>query len=289
MGLLSGLEKFGFRSLDKVDVYEDEKKKEDDKNTKKALSELTEPEMLFEKTYQCPVCEQELKVKTLKQGKAKLLGTEVDLRATYQNIDPLKYGAILCKCCGYAALTNYFNTISDPQIRLVKENISAKYTPSGKVEGEIYTYDDALEIHKMALLSAVVKRGKASEKAYICLKSAWLMRGKAELMLAENPDAKEELAKIKESEMEYLKEAYKGFITAMETETTSTICGMDTPTLSYLCASLAYKTGEYQEAQRMLSRVMVMQSANRRIKDKCLDLKELITVELKNNNVRYKN
>lgn len=277
MGLLSGLEKFGFRSLDKVDVYEEEKKKDDEKNTKKAIVDLSEPEMLFDKTYTCPVCEKELKVKTLKQGKAKLMGTDVDLRATYLHIDPLKYGAILCKNCGYAALTNYFAAVSDPQIRLIKENISSQYTPSNKAEGDMYSYDDALEIHKMALLNAVVKRAKASEKAYICLKSAWLMRGKAELLENEKPDAKDDIAELYESEQEYLREAYKGFINAMETETTATICGMDTPKLSYLCAALAYKIGEYEEAQRMLSRVMVMQSANRVIKDKCADLKELIS------------
>lgn len=276
MGLLSGLEKFGFRSLDKVEVYAEEKKKEEEKSAKKAITELTEPEMLFEKTYECPVCEKELKVKTLKQGKAKLMGTDIDLRATYQNIDPLKYGAIICKNCGYAALTNYFNTVSDPQIRLIKENISANYTPSGNTNAEIYSYDDALEIHKMALLNAVVKRAKASEKAYICLKSAWLLRGKAELLENEKPDAKEEIAAVYESEQEYLNEAYKGFVTAMETETTSTICGMDGSTLTYLCAALAFKTGAYEDAQKMLSRVMVMSGANRRIKDKCTDLKELI-------------
>lgn len=282
MGILSGLEKFGFGSLDKVDVYEDEKKKEDEKKNSKALAALTEPEMLFEKTYECPVCEKALKVKTLKQGKAKLLGTEVDLRATYQNIDPLKYGAILCKNCGYAALTNYFTLLSDPQIRLIKDNISSQYKASNTSEKEVYSYDDALEIHKMALLNAVVKRSKASEKAYICLKSAWLLRGKAETMVAEKTGSKEEILQLKQSEKEYLQEAYKGFVTAMETETTSTICGMDTPTLSYLCAALAYKVGEYDEAQRMLSRVMVMQGANRRIKDKCVDLKELIFEKLKN-------
>lgn len=283
MGLLSGLEKFGFRSLDQVDVYEDEKKKEEEKSNKKALADLTEPEMLFDKTYTCPVCEGELKVKTLKQGKAKLLGTEVDLRALYQNIDPLKYGAILCRKCGYAALTNYFNSVSDPQIRLIKENITSSYQSSFQPESDMYTYDEALEIHKMALLNAVVKRAKASEKAYICLKSAWLLRGKAELMEKENPEQSEEIAKLKASEQDYLQEAYKGFITAIETESTTTICGMDTCTVSYLCAALAYEIGDYEESQRMISRIYVMPGVTRRIKEKCMDLKDLVAAKLKQN------
>lgn len=280
MGLLSGLEKFGFNSLDKVELYE-EKEKEEGKNNKKAVADLTEPEMLFEKTYKCPVCESELKVKTLRQGKAKLLGTEIDLRAVYNNIDPLKYGAILCNKCGYAALTNYFNTLSDPQIRLIKENITASYSSTNIAQGDMYTYDEALEIHKMALLNAVVKRAKASEKAYICLKSAWLLRGKALLMKKETPDAKDEILKIRGTEKEYLAEAYKGFMTAISTETTSTICGMDTATVSYLCAALAYELGQYEEAQRMVSRIYTMPGVTRRTKDKCMELKELIHEKLK--------
>lgn len=280
MGLLSGLEKFGFRSLDEVEVYEDEKKKEEEKNNKKALSDLTEPEMLFEKTYKCPVCETEMKVKTLKQGKAKLMGTDVDLRAIYMNIDPMKYGAILCRKCGYAALTNYFNQITDPQIRLVKQNITANYNPGAYVESDMYTYDEALEIHKMALLNAVIKRGKSSEKAYVCLKTAWLYRGKAELRKQEGAPAEEieELAKL---EKDCIKNAYEGFTTAIETESSQTICGMDGPTVSYLCAALAYELGEYEEALRTMSRIYVMPGVNRRTKDKCTELKELIAEKKK--------
>lgn len=275
MGLLSGLEKFGFRSLDEVQVYEEEKKKEDDNNGKKRLLDLTEPEMLFEKTYICPVCENEMKIKTLKQGKAKLMGTDVDLRAVYMNIDPMKYGAILCRKCGYAALTNYFKQLSDAQVRLIKQNITSKYNPGVYVERDMYTYDEALEIHKMALLNAVVKRSKTSEKAYICLKTAWLYRGKAELRKQENAPV-EEIEELNKMEKDCIKNAYEGFTSAIETESSQTICGMDSPTVSYLCAALAYELGEYEEALRTMSRIYMMPGVNRRTKDKCAELKELI-------------
>lgn len=282
MGLLSGLEKFGFKSLDKVEVYEEEKNKKEDQQKRKALSELTEPEMLFDKTYVCPVCEHEFKTKMVKANKAKLLGVDIDLRPKHQNIDTLKYGAILCRKCGFAALTGYFNNpISDAQIRLIKENISSKYSSAPDTDKDMYTYDEALEIHKMALLNAVVKRGKASEKAYICLKAAWLVRGKAELLLKENPEAKEEAAKLIAEEKEYLSEAHKGFLTAIETESSATICGMDSATVSYLCAALSYELGEYEEAQRAISRIYTMLGVNRKTKEKCITLKELIQEKLR--------
>lgn len=282
MGLLSGLEKFGFKSLDKVEVYEEEKNKKDDSQKKKALSELTEPEMIFDKTYVCPVCDNEFKMKMVRANKAKLLGVDIDLRPKHQNIDTLKYGAVLCRRCGFAALSGYFNNpISDTQIRLIRENISEKYSSSSNLDKDMYTYEEALEIHKMALLNAVVKHAKASEKAYICLKAAWLIRGKAELLLKTSPEAKDEVAKLVAEEKEYLAEAHKGFVTAIETESSTTICGMDSPTVSYLCAALSYELGQYEEAQRAISRIYTMPGLNRKTKEKCITLKEMIQEKLK--------
>ena len=77
-------------------------------------------------------------------------------------VDSLKYDAILCPKCGYAALNRYFNFVMSSQAKNIKEKISANfhYQPEA---GKIYTYDDALTRHKMALLNTVVKNGKSSE------------------------------------------------------------------------------------------------------------------------------
>ena len=57
-----------------------------------------------------------------------------------------------------------------------KENISknVQLTPH---QGEIYTYEEAMERHKLALACAIVRQSKGSEKAYICLKAARVLRG----------------------------------------------------------------------------------------------------------------
>lgn len=253
-----------------------------EKSTARTPKTPTESDMIYAKTYVCPVCEQEFKVKTVKQSKARLLGTDIDLRPKYRTIDPIKYGAILCKSCGYAALTNYFDGLSDSQIDLITENISKKYVPNPRPEEDIYSYDEALEIHKLAYISAVVKRAKTSEKAFICLKAAWILRGKVE-ELTDKGASEEEIAKAKTEENNYLIEAYKGFIMAMETESTTTICGMEPAKLTYLCAALAYETGEYEESQKLVSRIFVMPDATKSIKDKCTDLKDLLNEKLKKN------
>ena len=112
----------------------------------------------------------------MKTGKARLLGTDQDLRAKYEGIDAVKYDVILCPHCGYAALNRYFNNITKVYAKLIKENISSK-VQLHTYDDDIYTYEEAIERYKLCLANAVVKRTHASEKAYICLKSGWLMRG----------------------------------------------------------------------------------------------------------------
>lgn len=282
MGLLSGLEKFGFKSLEKVDVYEEEKMKQKQASEKmKEKKEITEDDLIYEKTYTCPVCEREIKNKTVKSAKAKLLGTDVDMRPRYQGIDPLKYDVISCNFCGYSALSRYFEGIMEPQIKLIKEKISSSYTHTPEQGQGILTYEDALERHKLALLNAVVKKARSSEKAYICLKTAWLMRGMGEALDQNAEDYESKRKECKEGELECLSEALKGFMTAMSNETSSTIAGMDSTTLDYLCSALAYETGDFSTAQKLIANVILSPNANRRIKDKAMELKAVILEAIK--------
>lgn len=105
-GLLSGLEKLGLKDLENMDVFEEEKKKEAiEQANKQKVPEVHEADFLFDKTYACPVCDSKIKVRTMKAGKAKLLHTDLDLRPVYEHVEPLKYDAIICPECGYAALS----------------------------------------------------------------------------------------------------------------------------------------------------------------------------------------
>ena len=65
--------------------------------------------------------------------------------------------------------------------------ISANFRPHTEYK-ELYTYDEALERYKVALANAIVKLAKPSEKAYICLKTAWLLRGKGEKLDKADPE-----------------------------------------------------------------------------------------------------
>lgn len=275
-GLLSGLEQFGLGELSKRDVFEDvngEKKSstKDNKGTKE-VKEKTEEEYLFDKSYTCPCCDREFKTKAVRTGKAKLIGTDMDLHPKYQGVDPLKYDAVVCPNCGYAALTRYFDKLLFAQSKLIKEQISPKFTKLPET-GAFFSYEDALLRHRLALVSAMVKKSKISERAYICLKTAWILRSKAEQET--NPEEKKELAA---QELEFLTTAYDGFVEAIQKEMFP-ICGMDESTLNCVLCELGRRIGRFEEAYRLVGRILTSRSSSERIKNHARMIKEKIQEE----------
>lgn len=279
MGILSGLGDFGLGGLEGLDIYEEEEKESKKKAAAAAPPKVEEKDLIYDKSFTCPVCGGEFSAKIMKSGKAKLLGTDLDLRARHEGIDAVKYDVLLCPSCGYAALSRYFSTIGSgsAQAKLIKEKISTSVRVT-KYEDEVYSYEQAYERYRLSLVCAVVKKAKASEKAYICLKSGWLMRGWRE-SIQESSDAKK-IEELKKQEEEYLQNAYKGFLEARQSEGFP-MCGMDETTIDYLVAVLATKLKKYDVASRMVSSILASSMANARMKEKARDLKEQIIEEMK--------
>ncbi len=272
-GLLDGLEGFGLDNVCKMKVYGDIEEKNKKSVEGEVKKEKTEEDYLFEKTYNCPVCDHEFKMSAVRTGKAKLIGTDTDLHPRYQGVDPLKYDAIVCPRCGYAALSRFFSAISFAQSKLVMEQISQRFSAHIKNDG-IFTYDDAIMRYRLALANAMVKKSKVSERAYICLKTAWMIRSKAE----ETADEAEKKS-LAEQEQEFLTTAYEGFNEAT-TKENYPICGMDEMTLFCMLGDVGRRIGRYEEAGRLISRVIVSKNAPDRVKNKAREIKELITKEM---------
>ena len=278
-GILSGLEAFGLGNLSNMEVYEKEAEKEKKAAETVAQHKVTEEELIFDKTYTCPVCDKIFKAKNVKAGKVKLVAMDSDLRPKYQGMDSLKYDAVACPSCGYTALNRFFNYMTSVQAKLIRENISQNFRGLPQ-EGEIYSYDEAIARHKLALVNTIVKRSKLSEKAYTCLKTAWLIRGKCETMSAETPDYVNVKKELQAEETEFLKNAYEGFQEAFSKEMFP-MCGMDENTCTYLVGELARRLGHYEDASRWISKVLIARDANERIKTKAREAKELITAAMK--------
>jgi len=276
--LFSGLEAFGLGKMADLNVYaSDEKNNKNSAEDGAEIAEkakIVEADFLFDKTFACPVCDKEFKSKTIKTGKVKLISADTDLRPKYQHIDSLKYDAIVCPNCGYAALNRFFNYMTSAQAKLIKEQISASFKGIG-IEGEIISYDEAITRHKLVLVNTIVKRSKLSERAYSCLKTAWLIRGKAETLKADTPDYNNVMKQLQNEELEFTANAYAGFEEAFSKEMFP-MCGMDENTMTYLVADLARRIGKYDESSRWISKVLISRDANERIKTKARELKDLL-------------
>lgn len=280
MGLLSGLGALGLSNLEGISLYEKpDKHPEKKKKEQHAPVELKEEDMLFDKSYTCPVCDQEFKSKTIRAGRIRMLGTDMDLRPRYENIDMIKYETIACPHCGYAALSRYFKYMTTMQLRMIRTTICDHYRPH-PVEGDIYTHEQALERYKLTLACAIVKHAKASEKAYICLKTGWLMRGMAEALDKTAAEYEDRKIAYERMEKEYLSNALEGFISARQSEAFP-MCGMDETTVDYLIAVLAMECEQYDLSLKILSGVISSKEANSRVKDKARDVRDILREKMK--------
>lgn len=275
MGILSGLSSFGLGDFQNEKIYQDDKEKAlAKKQAQGQAGVMEEKDYLFEKTYTCPVCDTKFKVLAVRVGKAKLVSQDDDLRPRYEGIDPLKYDAILCNNCGFAAISRGFVNMTSLQMRNIKTKISANFKPLPE-SGETYTYDEAIVKHKIALVCSMVKNSKLSERAYTCLKLAWLLRSKMESLDVNSPEYKQAEAEVAEC----ISNAYEGFTQAYSKENFP-MCGMERMTVTYLLAELARQVGKYDEATKLLGQIITEQNASTRLKDKAYDLKDRIKLDL---------
>ena len=287
MNLLEGLEKFGLQAKSVGSLFEEEKKVVTKESVAEAVEEIpTEDAFLLDKSVRCVVCDKVFKAKLVKSGRIRRLESDADLRPRFQYIDTIKYDVCSCPNCGYTSMVRYFDHLSSAQIKLIKEQICANFTPSGKQEPDTYDYDTAIGRYKLALYTTMVKRGKASEKAYTCLKIAWLYRGKIEWLIREanNEDILQLTANIefcKKEELKFYSRAYDGLIEARATESFP-ICGMDTNTYELLIAAIAYNLDRLDEASNLVTGILQSRTSNKGIKNRALDLKEMIMTRMKN-------
>lgn len=278
MSILSGLESFGFRNADRK-VFEDEadtKETVEEKQEKKE-NVLREEDVLFPKTYKCPVCDNSFKSLAVRAGKIHSTGQDDDLRPRYEGIDPIKYDAIVCPRCGYSAIARYFDYVMPLQGKKLRSEVMSKFKGM-ELSVDKYSYEEAITHYKMVLMCDIIGNVTNSRKAYTCLKMAWVIRGWLEAEGETLSSRKQE--ELKANHKECLKNALEGYMKAFSTETFP-LSGMDEVTVSYLIAQLAYEVEDYQTSLRMLANVLGNKNVSSRIKDKALDLKEKIRAKVK--------
>jgi hypothetical protein len=214
-------------------------------------------QFIYEKKYDCPCCEKEFLNYTVRASRAKFVRAESDLRNHFAPFDPLYYDALICTHCGHAAMTAFMGHVTEAQGAHVKDEITKRFKP--KDYPIAYTPEIAIERMKLALYTAVVKNVKISQQANICLKICWVYRDAGD----------------KEHEMMFAKKALDGFVKALEKEDPP-IAGMEPDLVMYLVGDLFRRTGNSSEALKWLSRVISSHGVKKSIKDKALEVKQLI-------------
>lgn len=236
-----------------------------------------EKTLIIDRKYTCPVCDKSIRSKAVKSNSAKFIDSMVDLRPVHQNINITKYDAICCPNCGFAALTKNFTTTTQTQRKLIREKIQANYKSHEEVECDTYTTEVAISRMKMVLLCTITKGGKDSEIGNVCVKISWLYESLAE----ETEDEEKRALYLKEADNAAFK-AYEHLSNARMKEDFP-IAGMNETTLDYLLAYYAYKKGEYQTCMQYLSGVVTSKNTTPRLKEKSLELKDLVSPKLHEN------
>lgn len=283
MGILSDLSKLGVNVDMEHGLYGNngdrdrlqQKKAEEDSQNLELLQEQQEMELIHDRNFTCKACGREFVIKVLRNAKIRRAPSDEDLRPRAEKIDILKYEAISCPYCGYSAMTRYYDRITNYQLKLIKENISATFEPQPVYGAPTYSYEYAVRCYQMGLANAVVKKAKASEKAHYCLNIAWLLRDEA----AQFPPG-EAYEEVKAKEEQYYRQAYDGLLLAMREEMYP-ICGMNQNTAEYLIGYMAAHFREYTVASKLISGVLTNRTTPNRLKDRALELKQRIIAEIR--------
>ena len=266
------MEKFGIKNVDAKKMYEKQEKpvEKQQEVVKKTVPEEPEENFLFAKKYDCPVCNTSITSLTVKSSKVRMIGSDMDLRPKYQQMDATKYDIVMCPKCGYANTAKNFPMVMPAHKKMIIDNISKTFNYKDP-QSTFYSYDEAIMRYKLALTNAMVKNSKDSEKAYICLKLAWVIRGKAESLDSSSASYKDDLEECKVDEQGALQLAKDGFINARASEDFP-IAGMDEPTVDYLISALCVELDDPKTAAKLLSNIIVSKTASSRVKDRARDL-----------------
>jgi uncharacterized protein (DUF2225 family) len=252
--LFNNLKFLNLDGLSGIELYQSEQKN----SIKKEQNRPATTDYLFDRKVICPVCSNHTNVRAVKSNGIRVISRDTDFMTHYEEPNPMLYDVWVCSSCGYAAISSRFNSITDKQAKLIQENITSKWDKNKKYP-QVYNIDTALETHQLALLNAVVRMAKDSEKALICLKLAWLYRLKNDCP----------------NENKFLSHAQEGFILALEKESPP-IAGLNDESCEYLIGELHRRLGNNSEALKWFSKVLCNPKAKQKIKDMARDQKDLI-------------
>ena len=184
---------------------------------------------LFNKEVKCPVCELTFTTKKVKTAFVKVLKRDSDFCAYYADENPTFYGVYVCPQCGYASFESIYQNLSIAQIARVGKKVGSNW--SGKDYGGKRSLNQAIEVHKLALLNFNIMIASKFHIAKACLRLAWFYR----------------MLEDEERELQFIKHAADSYELAFTTEEFEN-SGEEEYVVCYLLGELNRRLGNYRKA-----------------------------------------
>ncbi|SHJ84501.1 DUF2225 domain-containing protein [Paramaledivibacter caminithermalis] len=186
-------------------------------------------EILYEKSVQCPVCNNSFKTKKVRTSAIRMARRDSDFCPYYEGENPLFYGVFICHRCGYAALEGEFTKLNSEDKEKIVKLITAKWYP--RSYGGRRNLDEAIEAYKLALVCCNILGVKDSVLGKISLRLSWFYRYKKNAELER---------KFTEFTVNFFEKAYTGErVNNDEYDEIATL---------YLLGELNRRIGKYSEA-----------------------------------------
>ncbi|TBL74039.1 DUF2225 domain-containing protein [Paenibacillus thalictri] len=191
-------------------------------------------EPLFQVKVLCSNCEAEFKSSRVRPSFKKSSGSDTDFCLYYKEINPDYYVVRVCPFCGFASTESFSPNMNSAQKKLFQEKLGHNW--SLRDYGGERSWDEALQVFKLALLCAQIKNEKERLIAGILHHIAWLYRHKND----------------GEQEKRFLQFALESYTRFFETEGNE----VNDARLMYLIGELNRRLGNYGPAVRWFSRVV---------------------------------
>ena len=198
-------------------------------------------EILYDKTYKCPLCTIKFSTKKARQGRLKVVKQDKDFCKHYESVNPNYYLVNVCPSCGYA-FTDNFEQLTPAKKEVIKERISEKW--SERDFGGIRDWNMALESMKLGFLCGRLKEENKNVLAGLVLHIAWIYRK----------------AGYEKEEKRFLQNAKKLYLEVYEKDTSAEV---NVARLLYLLGELERRLGNEKVAVNWFSRIV----SDKKIKD----------------------
>jgi uncharacterized protein (DUF2225 family) len=202
---------------------------------------LTDPEPLYDKKFECLICRHSYKSKKIRSRYVKPERVDSDFGPIFKHGDgnnPLLYYVTVCPQCGFSFTEDFSKNIGQKVRKKIQEEISGKIDKSVDYCG-VRNLEIAVNAYKLAIFFAQLLEERHIVFANLCLRLAWLKRGVA------NKEEERRFLQLAASEFE------QSFIKSdFNPETTPEI------QILYLIGELNRKLGKYNESVKFFTTVV---------------------------------